>query len=148
MNVMSRSARSSGRRLFGVAVVVPLLLTACGDSDDLALCPSYAQFELARDVLRTVDAESETAAEAIREIEAFQSSVRQLRENTDGRYRSSVDDLDVAISDVLRTLESVDADEEYSTWAPLVAEDVETAQNASARVSELIAPQCAPYEGN
>ncbi len=128
--------------------LVPLLLTACGETAELALCPSYAQFEVAREAIRSVDAESETATQAAVEIEAFQSSVHQLRENADGRYRSSVDDLDDAISDVLRTLEGVDADADYSIWAPLVADDIETAQNASARVSELIAPQCAPTVGN
>lgn len=124
--------------------MVPLLLVACGESSERSLCPSYEQFLESRAALLAVDAESETAAEAIEEIEGFRASVQQLRENADGRYRAAVEDLDAALTDVVNTLASVDADADYSTWAPLVAEDVETAQNAAARVNELIAPQCAP----
>jgi HAMP domain-containing protein len=126
--------------------MVALFLTACGESAERSLCASYEQFLEAGEVIRSVDPESETAAEAIDEIEEFQSSVAQLRETTDGRFRSAVDDLDAAVADVLRTLQGVDPDEDYSTWAPLVADDVETAQAAAAYVVELIAPQCAPTE--
>ena len=148
MSIVSRSARPAGRRMIGAAAMVPLVLASCGESAERALCPSYEQFLVSREVIRSIDAESATAAEAVDEIEAFQSSVRQLRENTDGRFRSAVDDLDVAISDVLLTLTSVDPDADYSTWAPLVVDDVETAQEATAQVAELIAPQCAPTEGS
>ena len=148
MRTVSRSVGRRGRRLFAVAAIGPLLLAACGEFAERSLCASYEQFLVSREVIRSVDAESETAAEAIAEIEEFQSSVAQLRENSDGRFRSAVDDLDVAVSNVLRTLEGVDPDEDYSTWAPLVADDVETAQEAAAYVAELIAPQCASTEGN
>jgi hypothetical protein len=148
MRTVPRSARHTGRRLIVATAVLPLVLVACGESAERSLCPSYEQFLVAREVIRSVDAESATAAEAIEEIDEFRSSVLQLRENSDGRFRSAVDDLDAAISDVLLTLESVDPDEDYSTWAPLVEDDVETAQDATARVAELIAPQCAPAEDN
>lgn len=148
MKTVSRSVGRRGRRLLAVAAIGPVLLAACGELAERSLCTSYEQFLVSREVIRSVDAESATAAEATEEIEAFQSSISQLRENTDGRFRSAVDDLDAAVSDVLRTLDGVDPDEDYSTWAPLVADDLETAREAAAYVAELIAPQCASTEGN
>lgn len=148
MRSVSMCAGAFRRRLIGATATIPLVLAACGDPAERALCPSYEQFLESREVIRAVDPESESAADAIDEIETFRSSVRQLRENTDGRFRSAVDDLDASISNVLRTLATVDADADYATWAPLVADDVETAQEAAARVDELIAPQCTPTDGS
>ena len=148
MKTVSRSLDRRRRRLLAVAATGTVLLGACGDIEERSLCNSYEQFLVSQEVLRSVDAESETAAEAIEDIEEFQASLAQLRENADDRYRSAVDDLDAAVSNVLRTLEGVDPDEDYSTWAPLVVKDVKAAREAAAYVSELIAPQCASTEGN
>ena len=148
MKTVSRFVGRRRRRLLAVAATGTLLFGACGDVEERSLCNSYEQFLVSQEVLRSVDAESETAAEAIEDIEEFQASLAQLRENADDRYRSAVDDLDAAVSNVLRTLEGVDPDEDYSTWAPLVVKDVKAAREAAAYVSELIAPQCASTEGN
>ena len=77
-------------------------------------------------------------------ILAYYDTIRQLRETTDGRYSAAVDDLDVAVADALRTLESVDADADYTTWSPLVEDEFQVAREAADKVEELINPQCNP----
>lgn len=149
MSILSSRLVRPPRRWTGSLLFALLLLAAaCGDVDERALCPSYEQFLAARDALASVDPESESAAEAIEDIEDFQASVAQLRANADDRFRSAIDDLDAALADVLRALGTVDEDADVAVWAPLVADDVETAQEATAQVVELIAPQCAPTEGD
>lgn len=127
--------------LVAAAIAVP---AACGDSDEQSLCNVYADFVTARAAVQAVDPTQQTAAEATEIVEDYRDTVQRLRETADGRYRAAVDDLDVAIADGLRTLESVDDEADYATWAPLVEDSFEDAQDAAQRVEELINPQCNP----
>lgn len=119
-------------------------LAACGDSDEQSMCVVFADFEAARAEVQAVDPESVAAAGAIDAIQEYYDTIRQLRETTDGRYSAAVDDLDVAVADALRTLESVDADADYTTWSPLVEDEFQVAREAADKVEELINPQCNP----
>lgn len=127
--------------LVAAAATVP---AACGDSDEQSLCVVYADFVTARAAVQAVDPTAQTAGQAAEIVEEYLDTVQQLRETADGRFRAAVDDLDAAVADGLRTLESVDDEADYATWAPLVEDSLEDAQDAAQRVEELINPQCNP----
>lgn len=130
-----------------VAPLVGLLMTAvvaCGNVEERSLCRAYDDFLAAREEIRTVDPTSVTAAEATDLVEEYVSSVRALRETTEGRFDTELDRLEAATRDILVTLESVDADEDYATWAPLVEESFDDARDAADRVVEIVDIQCNP----
>ena len=108
------------------------------------MCTVFADFEIARAEVQAVDPESVAAAGAIDAIQDYYDTIRQLRETTDDRFSVAVDDLDVAVADALRTLESVDGDADYTTWAPLVEDEFQVAREAADKVEDLINPQCNP----
>ena len=122
-------------------IAVPL---ACGDSEEQSMCPVFEDYLEARAAIQAVDATSETAAGATEEVEEYLGAIQRLRETTDGRFAEAVDSLETVVADALRTLESVDDDAEYETWAPLVEDSFEDASDAAERVEELISPQCNP----
>jgi hypothetical protein len=133
-----------GGRVRGALVLALLTvaLVACGDTEEQSLCPVYEEFLVARDKVAAVVPSAETAADLRGIAEAYLAKVRQLREAADGRYSDPIDALEVAVADVVRTLESIDADAPYATWAPLVEDSVEDARDAGDRVEELIGPEC------
>jgi hypothetical protein len=122
-------------------IAVPL---ACGDSEEQSMCPVFEEYLEARAAIQAVDPTSATAAGATEAVEEYLGAVQRLRETTDGRFAEAVDSLETVVADALRTLESVDDDAEYETWAPLVEDSFEDANDAAERVEELISPQCNP----
>lgn len=120
---------------------VPL---ACGDQEDRSLCSVFERVVESRAVVAALDPQQATAGDAAKLAEEHQKLVEQLQQVTDGRYASAVADLNVAITDLRNTLESVDPDADYATWAPLVEDDLTAVRDASAHVESLIEPGCQP----
>ena len=83
-----------------------------------------------------------TAGEAGDSVEAVLGEVRNLDAVADTRYSSQINQLEEALDDLLRTLESIQEDAESDTWEPLVSDSVEDAQHAASVVTELIVPVC------
>jgi len=138
-------SRLRHRARVGGALAIALLAVgpvACGDLEDQSLCRVYEDFLVAREETAAVDPTAQTAAELTEIADTYLATVRQLREATDGRYVEAIDALEVAVTDVVRTLDSVDPDEPYATWAPLVDDSIDDATDAADRVEELIGPQC------
>jgi hypothetical protein len=145
MTATSTSPGSIARRWFGGCVILALSAVplACGDSDEQSLCVVYAEFLDARAEIQAIDPTDKSAAEAVDAVDDYLSTVQRLRE-TDSTNSAAVDDLEAATKDALRTLESVDDEADYSTWAPLVEDSFEEAQKAADRVVDLYGPQCTP----
>ena len=53
----------------------------------------------------------------------------------------------MAARDVVLTLDSVQDQADYSTWAPLVEDDLEAAADAAVTVEDAIEPQCPDLGG-
>lgn len=131
------------RRRIAFGVTVLLVVTAgCGDVEDQSLCTVYAQHLDERAAVQELDAESLTATEAAAVAEGYLESVRRLQEVADGRFSAPLASLEEAAADVLRTLESVPADADYATWAPLVEDSLDAAADAAVTVQDAFEPQC------
>jgi hypothetical protein len=129
-----------------MATLIPL---ACGDQAERSLCAVYADLLATEADVGEIDptvVSASTAGRAADVAEEYVSAVRRLRAAGDDRYRSAIDDLLTAARDVELTLSSVDAEADFATWSPLVAEDLEDARRAADRVHALIGPQCAPVD--
>jgi hypothetical protein len=125
-------------------VAAPALLLGCGEAEERSLCNVYGEWLDVKDEVESLDPTGATAEEAAEVAEDALDATRRLREVDQDRYGEPLESLEVALADVLRTLESVPDDAEYSTWAPLVEESVEDATLAAERVEELIDPSCRP----
>jgi hypothetical protein len=125
-------------------VAAPALLLGCGEAEERSLCSVYDEWLDAKAEVESLDPTGATAEEAAEVAEDALDATRRLREVDQDRYGEPLESLEVALADVLRTLESVPDDAEYSTWAPLVEESVEDATLAAERVEELIDPSCRP----
>jgi len=149
MNAPQRIPSRRARRLLtagliGVLIAAPL--AACGESEEQSTCSVYAEFLVAREKIRAVIAGDPSTLDSIDAVEDYLSVIQRLRE-TDSRHSQAIDELEVAVQDGLRTLESfddADDDAQYSTWAPLVADDLEQAAKTADRVVELLTPDCVP----
>ena len=139
-----------GRRVFlaSAALVVTGALAACGDTEDASLCPAYAAYLSVVQPVLDADPTGATAQSASDTVEDVIGAVRQLREASDGRYAQGVDDLETVLGDLARTLESVEDEADYATWAPLVDDTIEDAVAAHERLVELIDPACVPDPDN
>jgi len=122
--------------------LVAVSLTACGDIEDQSMCTAYEEYLDARDAIQDVDPEDESAGEAAELVDRYLESVQRLDEAADGRFATELDALQLAVRDVLLTLESVQEDEDYSTWAPLVEDSLEVAADAAVSVMDAIDPEC------
>jgi hypothetical protein len=131
-----------------VALVVTGVLSACGDTEDASLCPSYSAYLTVVQPVLDADptgATSQSASDAVADVVG---AVRQLREGSDGRYARGVDDLETVLDDLARTLQSVEDEADYATWAPLVDDTIEDALAAHERLVDLIDPACVPDPDN
>jgi hypothetical protein len=139
-----------GRRGVSTATVLALLAAAgaafgaCGDTDERSFCEVYEEWLAVKDEVEALDPTGATAADAADVAEDALDVTRRLREVDQDRYGEPLESLEVAIQDVLRTLESVPDEADYDTWQPLVEESVEDAVLAAERVEELIDPTCRP----
>jgi hypothetical protein len=127
--------------LLSAVAIVP---AACGDPEDASLCTAFAEWIDARAAINAIDPTSESAAGETEAVEDYLASVRRLRQVSDDRYEQEIETLEASVNDVLLTLESVQDDADYSTWAPLVEDDIELATEAADELHEAIDPSCNP----
>ena len=129
-----------------VAAVLALasVTSACGDTDEVSLCPVYRQYLAVVGPVLDADPTAATAADAAQAVEDVLGAVRSLRAVTEGRYAAPVDELEATLDDLRRTLASVDGSADYATWQPLVEDSIDDALDAAARVDEEIGPGCSP----
>jgi hypothetical protein len=127
--------------LLGAAAIVP---AACGDPKDASLCTAFAEWVDARAAINAIDPTSQSATTEIEAVEDYLASVRRLRQVADDRYEQQIENLETAANDVLLTLESVQDDADYSTWGPLVEDDIELATDAADELHATIEPSCNP----
>ena len=116
---------------------------ACGETKDASLCTAYDEFLNARTTMQAIDPTDQNAAQATDIAEDYLSAVHRLEQAADGRYGQKLETLDIAVNDVILTLSSVQDDADYTTWAPLVEDDLALAEDAAAQVVASIAPSCA-----
>lgn len=121
------------------AVIVP---TACGNIEEQSLCPAYAIY--LTEVSAALESPVTDAATALTSIDKVRASLSQLRTASDSRFVTAIDDLDETINDMQLTLESVESQTDYATWAPLVEDTRLDARDAQLRLSNLLDPQCTP----
>jgi hypothetical protein len=141
--VANGQRRRRPRRVTALAVVLVVMGTAaCGDIEDESMCSVYGDFLDVRAELAEVDPEQETAADATELAEDYLDTVTRLQETADGRFGTELDRLESAVDDVLRTLDSLDDDADYATWAPLVEDSLENVADAAVSVEDAIEPQC------
>jgi hypothetical protein len=145
---MTHEAVGTRRRRYVVLLLAtaPALAAGCGDPEERSLCEVYDEWLEVKDEVAALDPTEATAADAAEQAEDALDVTRRLREVDQDRYGEPLESLEVALQDVLRTLESVPDDADYDTWAPLVEESVEDATLAAERVEELIDPSCQPDE--
>jgi hypothetical protein len=123
-------------------LLVVTALAACGDPEDASLCTAFDEWIDARADINAVDFTTESAEDAIDTVEDYLSSVQRLEHAADGRYGQQLDALESTVRAVILTLESVQDDADYSTWSPLVEDDIELATEAALQVEQLITPSC------
>lgn len=136
--------RTLANRTGVAALAVVLAGSACGNTDDASLCVTYGEYLTVVQPVLDADPTAASAAEATIAVEDVLASVRQLREVTEGRYAAPVEALEAALDDLRRTLASVDGEADYGTWEPLVADSIDDANDAAARVADEIDPVCRP----
>lgn len=138
-----------GRTAFVAVVLLAASgLAGCGDTEDASLCPTYTTYLSVVQPVLDADPTGATAQSASEAVQDVVGAVRQLREASDGRYAQGVDDLEMVLDDLARTLESVEDEADYATWAPLVDDTIEDAVAAHERLVELIDPACVPDPDN
>ena len=139
--------RSRGRILLGLSALAVLPVAACGDIEDQSLCTVYGEFLAQREVVAELDIDQTSSTEAAGVAEDYLNSVRHLQEVVDTRYSAQLLDLELAATEVLRTLEAIPDDVDDSTWMPLIEDSLEDAANAAVTVVDAIEPQC-PQTGD
>ncbi len=148
MEGMTRRAYSRGRSMrrgmamFVVAAAAVTVPAACGKQADRSLCSVFEKYVEARVKVAAVDPANTTAADAAKIAEDYEAAVAELQTVTDGRYGTAVNDLLAASTDLRNTLESVAPDAEFSTWGPLVQDELDAVRDASQNVEDLIEPDC------
>jgi hypothetical protein len=133
------------RRAVGLVVagvVASAGAAACGDIEDQSLCTAYGELLQTRAGIQELDPSAVTAGAAEEQAKDYLDAVLRLEETGDGRYGTALADLATAVNDVVLTLGSVQADEDYSTWAPLVEDDLEAIANAEVTLDESMQTQC------
>lgn len=126
------------------AAVVALVLPACGDQEDASLCTAYAEFLDARATVQSIDPANLNAKQAKDTAESYLDAVRRLRQASDDRYEQEIEALDAAVNDLLLTIAPIPDDADFSTWGPLVEDDLEAAADAAQVVEDTIEPSCNP----
>jgi hypothetical protein len=114
------------------------LLTGCRQSNDLSLCPAWETFaNSAADITK-----DSTAAEWLVAVDEVLGDLDQLSEVADSRQVVAIDNVETALESLQGTLESVDADQPYTIWAPLVSDDFDAVADADQQLRDLIEPEC------
>jgi hypothetical protein len=115
---------------------------ACGDIAEQSMCAAYDDYLRAAAAVQDADVESLTADEAEALGQDYLDAVRRLKETADDRHDILLLNLETAARDVVLTLSSVQDDEDYATWAPLVEEDLQWAADAAVAVEDAMETQC------
>ena len=108
------------------------------------MCTAYGEYLAARAELQTIEPTSLNASQATDVAQNALDGVHRLQQAADGRYTQQLDALEIAVNDVLLTLESIPDDADVATWGPLVNDDLETAADAASVVEDAIEPSCTP----
>jgi hypothetical protein len=140
--------RRTQRAALAVSIALVVLVSACGDIEDQSMCAAYDDFLVAGAAIQELDPATLTAADAADEAQAFLDSVRHLEETADDRHDALFAALEAAARDVVLTLESVGDQSDYSTWAPLVEDDLGVAADAAVSVENALEPQCPSSGGD
>lgn len=146
-----RTHRGRGGGLPRVAagvIAICAVLSACVDHDQQALCPAFAEYVTIADEIRAADPTGATAQDVRDDVELVRAELAQLRAVADQRYRAPIDELDRLLADLGRTLNSLQDDDEYSTWEPLVDDTLDDVAIADARLRRAIDPACQERHDN
>ena len=119
------------------------MAASCADPKDSSLCTNFDQMVASAESVRA-DVDGDTAGEFSDQLEAVLQHVTALQELADGRYTAELDSFEQTLDDLIRTLDSVQEDAEFDTWAPLIEDSVEDVDAAAARLVEAIEPSCSP----
>jgi hypothetical protein len=137
-------ASRPARVLLCVAVIGgAAVLTGCRDSTDLSLCPAWGFYTHTAEQISKDRPTGGTAADWLVAVHEVLGDLDQLREVSDSRHTDAISTAETALEELQGTLESVEPDQEYSTWAPLVSDDIDAVLDADQRLRELIEPECA-----
>ncbi len=133
-----------GARWLPLAVTLPLVLVACGDPKDVALCTRFEEFLAIRAETQAIreDPSALKADEAVELGDRYVAAVRGLKASSDDRYGQELDNLEQAVRAVVLTLSSVRDDADFDTWGPLIEDDIHLAENAATAVVDVIEPSC------
>ncbi|MGE3619520.1 MAG: hypothetical protein AB7L84_03565 [Acidimicrobiia bacterium] len=129
------------------AVGLGVLVAGCGDTEELSLCPAYDDLvEVAEPVLEA-DPTSATAGQVAEATQDVRTALARVRAAADGEYAAAIDELDLVLGELATTLDGVDPDADYTTWAPLVEDTAQDVADAGGRLQELVEPVCTPRAG-
>lgn len=135
--------------IVGIAVAALIALIAWSvvrENSELrtpSLCDEYEQFLTVGQEVRSFDSGSASVADAAEITQEYLESVRQMQEVADGRYGVELDNLEFAIDDTLRTIESVPDEADADMWAPLIDDSLDDVAIAATTVRVRIGPSCA-----
>lgn len=143
--------RSLGTRLATSATALSLaavlggatLLGACRDSSDLSLCPAWGFYVHTFELIEQDRPSGGTAADWLVAVHEVLGDLDQLREVADSRHVSAIQDTETALETLQGTLQSIEPDQRYETWSPLVNDDIDAVLDADRQLRDLIGPECA-----
>lgn len=142
---------SLGRRVTASAAGAALImvlggasLSGCRNSTDLSLCPAWRIYDHTAEQIKADRPSGGTAADWLVAVHEVLGDLDQLREVADSRHVSAIQDTETALETLLGTLESIEPDQRYEIWAPLVEDDIDAVLDADQQLRELIAPECTP----
>jgi len=131
------------RRGIVIAVALSSTVAACADPENQSLCTVYDRFQETAANLETVSLDGTNAGKAADRVEDLRGRVRHLDAVADTRYSDQLDQLEDALDNLLRVLESIPEDADPATWQPLVEDSADEARRESLVVIGLIEPACA-----
>lgn len=143
--------RSRGRQVAasaaGAALVIALggaALSGCRNSTDLSLCPAWGFYVHTAEQIKVDRPSGGTAADWLVAVHEVLGDLDQLREVADSRHAGAIQDAETALETLQGTLESIEPDQRYELWAPLVEDDLDAALDADQQLHDLIGPECTP----
>ncbi len=138
---MSASAARGGSAI-GFVIGLAVSTVACGTQESRALCAVYADYRKAATLDEPVD--DTTAREVLDRAQVVRDEASRLQAAADGADRAPVDDLIVAIDDIVSGLRGIDNDVTWATLQPLIADSLEALADADARIAGLLDTDCVP----
>jgi hypothetical protein len=125
-----------------IATSLAVAIAACAEPEEQSLCTVFDRFQEAAAQLEQVAVDGGRAGEAAEGVEQVLGQVQHLQAVADNRYATELNQLEDALDDLLRTLESIEEDADASTWEPLVEDSAEDARQAAGVVVGRIGAVC------